>query len=158
MTAEDRLSRLRQRMLEAELPALLVSQPESRRYLSGYTAKDVPPRESAGYLLITEDRQFLLTDPRTEGQAVAQASAFEVRIYRAGSPLPDIVKKLALESRIDKIGFDAGHLSFGAWRELSDGLDDIAALVPAPALVDRLRMVKDADEIEALRASILPDS
>src|SRR5438270_10615258 len=110
MSAEDRLSRLRQRMLEAELPALLVSQPESRRYLSGYTAKDIPPRESAGLLLITEHRQFLLTDPRTEEQAVAQATGFDVRIYRSGSPMPQLVRDLALENHLRQIGFDEGHL------------------------------------------------
>src|SRR5438445_538496 len=142
MSAEDRLSRLRQRMLEAELPALLVSQPESRRYLSGYTAKDIPPRESAGLLLITE------------GQAVAQAPAFDVRIYRSGSPMPELVRDLALGNHLNQIGFDAGHLTYGAWRELNEILDDVAALVPAPAMVDRLRMVKDPDEIQALRASI----
>src|SRR2546428_11476550 len=50
-----RLQRLRQSMAAAEGDAVLVSQPESRRYLSGYRATDLPPRDSAGYLLITED-------------------------------------------------------------------------------------------------------
>src|SRR5436190_6020729 len=109
MSAEDRLSRLRQRMLEAELPALLVSQPESRRYLSGYAAKDIPPRESAGYLLVTEDRQLLLTDPRTEGQAVAQAPTFEQRIYRSGSPLGELLRDLMNDLHVNRVGFDANH-------------------------------------------------
>jgi Xaa-Pro aminopeptidase len=142
-------------MIEEELPALLVSQPESRRYLSGYAAKDIPPRESAGYLLITEDRQLLLTDPRTEGQAAAQAPTFELRIYRSGSPLSELLCDLAGELQLNRVGFDANHLAYGIWRELSDSLDDVAALVPAPGIVDRLRMVKDPDEIEALRASIV---
>ena len=141
-------------MIEEELPALLVSQPESRRYLSGYAAKDIPPRESAGYLLISEDRQLLLTDPRTEGQASAQAPTFEQRIYRSGSPLGELLRDLASELGVSKVGFDANHLAYGTWRELSDALDNVAALVPAPGIVDRLRMVKDPDEIEALRASI----
>jgi Xaa-Pro aminopeptidase len=142
-------------MVEAGLPALLVSQPESRRYLSGYAAKDIPARESAGYLLITDDRQVLLTDPRTEGEAAAQAPKFEVRLYRAGSPLPEVLRNLVAEVGVHSIGFDASHLPYATWRELSDALEDLAELVPAPDVVDRLRMVKDPDEIEALRASIV---
>src|SRR5438093_676518 len=141
-------------MLNAELPALLVSQPESRRYLSGYSAKDIPPRESAGYLLITEERQFLLTDPRTEEQAANQAPTFELRVYRSGAPMAETLSDLVGQARVSKIGFDAGHLTYASWRTLADALGDTGELVPAPDIVDRLRMVKDPDEIEALRASI----
>jgi len=122
--------------------------------LSGYGAKDIPARESAGYLFISADRQVLLTDPRTEGEAAAQAPSFEIRVYRSGSPMSGVLRDLVAESRVDRVGFDAGHLAYGTWRELRDALDGVATLEPAPDVVDRLRMVKDPDEIEALRASI----
>jgi Xaa-Pro aminopeptidase len=156
MTASSpsRLTRLRQRMQEAELPALLVSQPESRRYLSGYGAKDIPQRESAGVLLVTEDRQLILTDPRTAAAAAAEAPAFELRVYRSGAPMPEALREAAAEAGVRAIGFDPNHLPYATWRELSDALDGIAELMAAPDLVDRLRMVKDPDEIETLRASI----
>jgi Xaa-Pro aminopeptidase len=141
-------------MAKAELPGLLVSQPESRRYLSGYTAKDLPPRDSAGHLLITEDRQYLLTDPRTEGQAANEAPSFELRVYRGGTAITETLRDLVAEIGVRAIGFDANYLSYGLWREISEKLDGIAALSATPDLVDRLRMVKDADEIAALRASI----
>jgi len=150
----SRLQRLRQRMADAGLPALLVSQPESRRYLSGYAAKDLPPRDSAGYLFITEDRQYLLTDPRTEGQAAAEAPSFELRVYRSGAPMSDALRELVAETGVQTVGFDAGYVSYALWRELRDKLEGAAALAPTPDLVDRLRMIKDSDEIAALRASI----
>src|SRR5581483_11687031 len=56
-----RMGRLRRAMASAQIDGLLVSNADSRRYLSGYTAKDLPPRESAGYLLVTEGRQLLFT-------------------------------------------------------------------------------------------------
>ncbi|MBI5956322.1 MAG: aminopeptidase P family N-terminal domain-containing protein, partial [Chloroflexi bacterium] len=43
-TLNERLSKLRDKMRDRELDAFLVSQPENRRYLSGFTG-------SAGYLL-----------------------------------------------------------------------------------------------------------
>src|SRR5436189_285671 len=48
---------------------MLISQPESRFYLSGYTGHDLPPRDSAGYLMIGKGGARLLTDPRTSEQA-----------------------------------------------------------------------------------------
>ena len=84
MSQSDRLARLRAAMVQAELPALLVSQPESRRYLSGFRAADLPPRDSAGCLLVTEARQFVLTDPRTAEEAEDDAPDFELRLYGGG--------------------------------------------------------------------------
>lgn len=47
-----------------------------------------------------------------------------------------------------RIGFEAEHLPYAAFRSLADaGVD----LVPRSGLVESLRAVKDADEIEALR-------
>jgi Xaa-Pro aminopeptidase len=141
-------------MAQAEVPALLVSNGDSRRYLSGYTARDLPPRESAGYLLITEERQFLLTDPRTEAQAAAEAPAFELRVYRAGAPMAEVLHDAVAASGVRSIGLDGSTISHALWESIAAALDDVAELRAVPDLVDRLRMVKDADELAALRASI----
>ncbi len=154
MTHTDRLTRLRQAMAEAACPALLVSQPESRRYLSGYAAKDLPPRDSAGYLLITEDRQFLLTDPRTEEQAAVEAPHFERRLAGPGTPMRDVLRDLVAELKLTRIGFEAGHLPYELWESFNTALDGAARLEPGPSIIDRIRMVKDPDEIETMRASI----
>src|SRR5947209_18969280 len=90
-----RLQRLRDAMAGSELDALLVSQPESRRYLSGYTATDIPPRESAGYLLISDARQCLLTDPRTEALAAAEAPDFELKVYGGTTRMRDLLRDVA---------------------------------------------------------------
>ncbi len=50
----DRVTRLRAELDSAEVDGILISQPESRYYLSGYRGHDLPPRDSAGYLLITK--------------------------------------------------------------------------------------------------------
>src|SRR5437660_10352388 len=100
-----RLQQLRAAMAAAELPALLVTQPESRRYLSGYTAVDVPARESAGTLLITADRQLLLTDPRTEAQAAVEAPDFELRTYGGTVRMRDALKDAVAASGVRLLGF-----------------------------------------------------
>jgi Xaa-Pro aminopeptidase len=154
MSGVPRLTRLRLAMAEAQCPAILVSQPESRRYLSGYGAKDLPPRDSAGYLLITEDRQLLLTDPRTEEQAAVEAPDFERRIAGPTTRMRDLLREVAAELRLSRIGFEANHLPYGLWEHFGEALDGVASLEPAPSLIDRIRMVKDPDEVAVLRAAI----
>lgn len=141
-------------MAGAGVDAVLVSQPESRRYLSGYSGSDLPPRESAGYLLVTGDRQYLLTDPRTEGQAAAEAPSFELRVYGGTSRMSDVLRDLVTELGIARIGFEAHHLSYGSWRQLTEALEDKASLLPTPDIIDQLRSVKDPDEIDAIRNSV----
>src|SRR5438067_2792975 len=79
---DERVGRLRSALGGLGADALLVSQPESRFYLSGYSGHDLPPRDPAGYLLVTGSSQFLLTDGRTAEMARAQSPDYEVVVYQ----------------------------------------------------------------------------
>ncbi len=68
-----RLAAIRELLPTHEVDALLVSGPENRRYLSGFTAND----PSWGMVLITAEAAFLLTDFRY--QAWARQEARSVR-------------------------------------------------------------------------------
>ena len=59
---QQRLNEVRRAMAEQNLPALLITQAENRRYLSGFMG-------DAGMLLITPQRAILLTDSRYWEQA-----------------------------------------------------------------------------------------
>ncbi|MPZ13740.1 MAG: M24 family metallopeptidase [Chloroflexi bacterium] len=157
IASSTRIGRLREAMHDAGFSGLLVSQPDSRRYLSGYTAKDLPPRDSAGYLLITEDRQYVLTDPRTEPLAAAEAPDFELRLYSGDVRMPELLGALIAEAHIKTLGFEANHVPYGLWQEIAGALESRVELKPAGSLIDRLRMVKDVDELAALRASMALD-
>ncbi len=64
-----RLEKLRQSLVESELDAILISQGENRRYLSGFTG-------SAGFLLISQKSAILATDFRYVEQSKSQAPVF----------------------------------------------------------------------------------
>ena len=66
MKIDHRLQKLRQRLAEEEIEAILISQPENRYYLSGFDG-------SAGFLLITSQGTVLATDFRYLEQAKKQA-------------------------------------------------------------------------------------
>src|SRR5262245_39767318 len=109
-------------MARAGMDALLVSQPESRRYLSRYTATALPPRQSAVYLLITDARQCLLTDPRTEALAAAESPNFELKVYGSGTRFGDLLRDVAADvlgsaaGQPKRVGFEAAHVSYALWQ------------------------------------------
>ncbi len=151
MNTTARVDRLRAALGENEIDAMLVSSPENRRYLSGFTG-------SAGYLLISEEGQVLVTDFRYTEQAEKQAPGYRVERMTAGQGwkwLPE----LAHEAGLERVGFEASDVSVAthsAFRkaicehEESTGLD----LVETSELVDKMRAVKDRDELDILTKAV----
>jgi Xaa-Pro aminopeptidase len=150
----QRLHRLREVMRRERIDGLLVSQPESRFYLSGYTGHDLPPRDSAGYLLVTIDRALLLTDARTTQQAEQEAPDFEVVTYGAGSRAPQSIAEHAGRLGLRRLAFERVHLPWGMWSDVRKDLSDAVDFEPDSGLVDELRIVKDAEELLALQEAI----
>jgi len=136
------------------LDGLLVCQPENRRYLSGYTATDSSIAESAGVLLIpARGTPFLLTDFRYRLQAEAEAAGFEVVLYRRG--LLALLQKLLPALAIKRLGFESHYLLHTTALALEDLLKKLAcAAVPLTDAVEKLRLRKNAAEIEKIRASV----
>src|SRR4051794_21383314 len=135
-TLASRLGRLRGVLEREALDGLVVSQPESRFYLSGYTGKDLPPRDSAGYLLLTPRAAHLLTDFRTRQQAEQEAPAYEVRQYPQGTPAMQEVARLVGLHGVRKLAFESLHLPHKIFADLQKELDPAIELVPAVDLID----------------------
>jgi Xaa-Pro aminopeptidase len=151
MSRAQRLEHLRRSLEAHALDGLLVSQPESRYYLSGYTGHDLPPRDSAGYLLVTADKAFLLTDPRTTEQAAHEALGYEVVTYTAGSRGPRAVAELAGKLGLRRLGFESVHLPYAIWSEIAR---DFPRFEPTDRMVDELRIIKDSEELASLQAAV----
>lgn len=141
---QQRLAHLRDALSERGWDAIVVSQPENRRYMSGFTG-------SAGLLVVAPQKALLLTDFRYVEQARLQSTPFEVlQISNGyGSQLAAVLTEL----RAATVAFEAAHVSvaeFEGWREkVSD-----VSWRPAESVVESLRTVKTAEEIEAVRRAI----
>ncbi|RKN84714.1 M24 family metallopeptidase [Paenibacillus ginsengarvi] len=138
---QARLSRLRTLMRERKLEALLVASNHNRRYLSGFTG-------SSGYLLITADKAYLLTDFRYMSQAPEQAKFFEVIEHTP--KMTTTLKELLNRNGIRELGFEQHHVTFAAYSAYASDLAGIK-LVPADLLVEELRMIKDESELAIMR-------
>jgi Xaa-Pro aminopeptidase len=149
----QRLERVRASFAAHGLDGLLVSQPESRYYLSGYAGHDLPPRDSAGYLLISATQALLLTDPRTTEQAQQQSPEYEVVTYGSGGRGPAAVAQAAAKLGLRRLGFESLHLPYAIWNDIRTDLSAIE-LAPADRIVDDLRIIKDAEELASLQEAI----
>ena len=144
-----RLERLRPQLRERELDALLVSTPENRRYLSGFTG-------SAGYLFITQKDAVLATDFRYIEQSDRQAPDY--RVDRIGRDMSWLVN-LAQETGAKRIGFESDHLTVAQYQRLTETLkeaseQDHLSLVATSGIVEELRSIKDAQELALLMKAV----
>ena len=145
----NRVMKLRKAMKEQGLEAILVTSPINRRYITGFTG-------SAGYVLVTLQKAYLLTDFRYMTQAPQQAKAFTV-LEHAAKPM-ETVKELLIEEGIQSLGFEKDLITFATYEAYTDQLKPVK-LVPVSGLVEKLRLYKDENEIAIMqRAADLADA
>ncbi len=140
----NRIQRLRQELEQRDIDGILVSQPENRRYLSGFDG-------SAGFLVVTQQEMILATDFRYIAQVKSQAPDYEV--FTITNSMGDWFPRLTVELKIKRLGFEAEHLTFAQHRQLSDILKKSKSqpkLVPVIGMVESLRVVKEPEEIELI--------
>ena len=106
MSTEKRVERLRTLMKETDVEAMLVSKVVNLRYFSGFTGDD-------SLLLITAERELLLTDFRYMEQAKAE-TAFEVIEQKAG--LWQQAAKAVQELGCRSLGFEGRDVSFDTFQ------------------------------------------
>jgi Xaa-Pro aminopeptidase len=131
-----------------KLDCLVVTGPPNVRYLSGYTG-------SNGIVLLWRSGAILFTDPRYEIQAAQET---DCRVVVATGPLLPEVAKAARKRRFRRIGFERGRISYDSYEALRGAAGAAAKLLPTAGWIEKLRMVKSATEIEAIRASVLLNS
>ena len=149
MGVAPRIERLRDALRERELDAFLISSPENRRYLSGFSG-------SSGYLLVSPTDTILATDFRYTEQAGRQAPGY--RIERV-SGKPDWFPKLAQEIRLQRIGFESRDLTVATHSAFQKAISEAGAevdlsLVEASDVVDQIRATKYDQEMELLGRAV----
>lgn len=142
MSFPERRSALRALLPGAGVDALLVTDLVNVGYLTGFTGSNAALLVHVG----GDGASRFCTDGRYRTQAAAEVPDLETAIDRAGAQ--------ALAARVAALGIERpGFESDAVTVDAHDVLAE-AAGVPlhrAPGLVQRLRAVKDADEVEALR-------
>ncbi|HHX87641.1 MAG TPA: aminopeptidase P family protein [Firmicutes bacterium] len=137
----QRLQKLREQLQHKELPALLITHPANRRYVSGFDG-------SSGVLLVTASQSYLITDSRYLEQARDQAPQFTVVSWEQEN-LARCLSSLLDENTINLLGFEEKHLTFSTYQGLVSGL--VIELIPSGGMIEQLRAIKDRQETDLLR-------
>ena len=142
------MQRLRQLLAKKEVDGIFISQPENRYYLSGFDG-------SSGFLLITAQNTVLATDFRYIEQAKGQASGYE--IFRITNDIANWFPELVTSLRLRRLGFEAGHITFAMYQQLTAILNKAQSkleLVSLDGIVESLRAIKEPEEIELIAKAV----
>jgi Xaa-Pro aminopeptidase len=144
-----RVDRLRSLLEERGLDAALISNPQNRRYLSGFTG-------SAGYLLISADNAIIATDFRYYEQSATQAPDFRLHKTVAGEPwMTTLFAGLGGKT----VAFEAADMTVATHKQFRKAIADLSEgdrpeLAPTTNLVESLRIIKEPEEVEALQRAV----
>ncbi len=149
MNFPARQKKLRQHLASARLDGLLVSHLPNIRYLCGFTG-------SAGSLLLDEAGSVFFTDVRYDTQAHEEVKGAKVVVAKKAvlQAVAEWLKKRQRRARGWRLGLEAEHFTLADKKRLSDLLPAAIRLKEAPALVEKDRMIKDADELERICAAV----
>lgn len=143
-----RLKKVKALLERKQLDGIVILTDFNRRYLSGFTG-------SSGGLLITKDKNILLTDFRYIEQATKQAPDFQ--IIQHTKPLLDEMVEQFKTSQLSNIGFESHLVSYDTFLNLNRGRHDLITLGDE---IEKIRMIKDDNEILSIdkAAKIVDDA
>ena len=150
MDYQQRIKKLQNKLRRKKVDALLISQPENRRYLSGYRGGDHGITESSGLLLVpARGKVHLLTDFRFKLQAQQDVPWAETVMYPKG--VLKLLDQLLPDLAITVLAFESGYTlhSFADKMATTLGKKGIK-LVSTEGLVEAMREVKDEEEINLI--------
>jgi Xaa-Pro aminopeptidase len=140
-----RLGQLRLSFSRLEVDAVLVSHLPNIQYLCGFTG-------SAGLLLISASAATLFTDSRYMFQARQEVSGARVEIAKHGV-LRAVSEALRARRGRCRVGYSAGQVTVAQKQMLEAGAGARIRWVNDGNAVEKLRAVKDGDELQRMRDS-----
>ena len=148
-------ARTRTAMIDAGLDAIIAVSPENFAYLTGFVVPsqaDLRWRHAVAVLTADGDEAILCVDME-ETTVRERAGETNVRVWGEFSDnsmevLADLLVDLGLESA--RIGTEYDYLPAGDLRDLESHIS-AASVIPAEAMMHRLRQVKTREEVNLLR-------
>lgn len=139
----ERIDKLREELKERKLESFIITDSLNRRYISRFTG-------SAGILLITQNKNFLIVDFRYIEQAKNEARGFKVTASKA---FDETIKEIIARERIRKIGFEENSITVHHFNRLRKILKKVK-LFPTANIIERLREIKEEKEIECIKKAM----
>ena len=137
--------KIRQKLIEAGLDAILITDEKNQRYASGFAFTD-------GVVLVTRGKDYLFTDSRyIEAAEKALGSSMELRLFGGGNRLSVLIKDALKAENVQRLGAEEEKLSHSMYLMYETILS--AELIPAQAILSGLRAAKSEEELSFMRAA-----
>ncbi len=138
-----RINNLRNEMQKRKIDAYVSSSLSTTQYFCGFHG-------SNGLLIVTMGRSYLLTDFRYQEIIQTEVIADE-KIVAQGS-LSKAASEKRIFSPVKKVAFEHERMTVGEFNSLKKNLTG-KKLIPVSGIVEKLRAVKDDDEIRTLKCA-----
>lgn len=136
-----KLTKLRNKMNEMKVDAVLVLDELNQHYLSDFAFTD-------GFLFITKEKAYLVTDFRYYEMALNRADkSFEVLMPENRK---EFLKKVIGENCIKNIGFEGGSVSYETYKRYCDDYPE-CEFVNLGDTIEVIRQIKTPAEIEKMQ-------
>ncbi|MDI6889563.1 MAG: Xaa-Pro peptidase family protein [Thermodesulfovibrionales bacterium] len=136
----SRVAKIKGFLKRKGIDGFLVTEINNIRYLTGFTG-------SSSLLLITKRESIFVTDFRYGKQAEREVRDWDIIIEKKG--MIKAIKDLSRRIGIKKLGLESS-VSYEFFRRLSEDL----SLKAFKGLIERLREIKDAIEINSIREAV----
>jgi Xaa-Pro aminopeptidase len=146
MDFETRREKVRKAMRKLGVEALLVTDFKNVTYLTGFTGED-------SLLLIREKGETLLTDGRFTTQLTQECPDLDLLVRKPGISILQAIIRALKTAEISRLAIESESMTVGMEDKISDKLPNLA-IMPTTGLVEKLRLVKDREEIELIRLAI----
>jgi Xaa-Pro aminopeptidase len=139
----DRADRVTEAVRERELDALLVADLINVRWLTGFTGSNAAAVVGPGVRRFVTDFRYLSQAAEQVDEAFGRAEIATDLLARVAEGLPEG----------STLGFEDDHLTVKQHARLAELVGDRVSLVAAGGVVEELRLVKEPDEIDRVRAA-----
>ena len=140
-----RQRRVAQALVAKHLDALMLTHLPNIRYLCGF-------RGSAGVLLVADGRYTLFTDGRYREQSHSEVQG--ARIVVPKGPILEAAARALANSTAKSVGVEGDHISVAAEAKLARGLRPKIRIRSIQGFIEEQRMIKEAAEVERIRAAV----
>ena len=146
MDYQARRNRLRKAMRRVGVDALLVTDFTNVTYLTGFTGDD-------SHVLIRQDGETVLSDPRYTTQLGEECPGVDLHIRAPGATMLQAVVRVTRVARIGRLGIEGDSMTVGLRDRIAEKLPRVE-LVATSGLVEKLRLIKDKQEVARLRKAV----
>src|SRR5262245_45817727 len=130
----------------AKLDVLAVSNPVNVTYLTGFSG-------DSSWLLLSSRKAILVSDGRYEVQIADECPGLEAIIRKPDRTILQAVADAVARLKLGSAGFEANHVTVADAERLRE-LAPTVSWRAKSGMVENLRRIKDASEIEQIREAI----